>query len=544
MKIPLPLVGLIAFFLVFSSSSSYAARIHFGTEDKFTKLVSIQLSNVDADKHGFPTEWVGASLANHTKLHWLVLPYKTDDLGTVVYRADLERYWPVSATMIDRLQSTGSIPQILPQFKPDSINTALGLNLSIGSTFLVVIALFIVFALLQKRQNERLESRINAVTGGQFLPLLREILLNVAHVDGKYDEKKRIAVSETLHRFGHDGHDVADLLANSSRTARLSTRTLKTYLRAVAQQLPADQIQIIVHAIVTVVVADGKVTRAEKRELRGYLEALGINKHEARKQTETFLKQALLVGKEKTPEKQVPSNLLQQEPVEPYEHWHEIPGVIKNVRRPLVCFFAHRALPIAFFSRDPMILEATNEGSNFYLNLKHFWSKAVIVCEQTGNWPENSFQQKEYIEYAMPFIKEARMEKVDGADMTFWLVTLRTPAAVTEPFYIAMHRHPEHELKSRFITLELEETGNSVALCEWKPSEPAYYPDQPNLIHEYRQRMNLQSKQEFIATVQKLLGEELKSHHPHTPSQSPSSRNSPCPCGSGKRYKQCCGETI
>ncbi len=42
---------------------------------------------------------------------------------------------------------------------------------------------------------------------------------------------------------------------------------------------------------------------------------------------------------------------------------------------------------------------------------------------------------------------------VDGADMTLWLVTLR-PAAVTEPFYIAMYRHPDHETKSRYITLE------------------------------------------------------------------------------------------
>jgi len=37
---------------------------------------------------------------------------------------------------------------------------------------------------------------------------------------------------------------------------------------------------------------------------------------------------------------------------------------------------------------------------------------------------------------------------------------------------------------------------------------------------------------------------EQKNYYPFQQPVAPPSRNSPCPCGSGKRYKQCCGNVI
>lgn len=285
----------VSFLLVTAAPESHAARIRVkhGTEDLFTMLAPINLSSEATKQLGLPENWVNSQLALRTQLHWMVIPYKTENLGLVIHNPGAKEFWPASPVVLRALQNIGALPQPLPTAKPSFMNTALGINISIAGVLLACILLGYLSVYIEKRKRQRLIAQVNAVTHGQFLPLLREILLNIAHADGVYNQKKKPVIANILAQYGHGQEDVNSMLADESRTAHLDNRTLKAYLRCVTKQLSQDQISLIVHAIVAVVVADGEAKRSEKRQLREYLEALGVSKKQSPRMLKKLLQNAV-----------------------------------------------------------------------------------------------------------------------------------------------------------------------------------------------------------------------------------------------------------
>lgn len=285
----------VPFLLLTTAPDGHAAsiRIKRGTEDAFSMLGPITLSREDAVKHGLPTDWMKGQLAVRTKLHWMVVPYKTEYRGLVIYSPGSKKYWPVTGNTLEKLQDIGVLPQSLPAAEPDMSKTALGINLFITGFILLFFLLVGVVNYFGKRNRKRLFAQIHEVTGGHFLLLLREILLNVAQVDGTFDERERQVIASILIRQGYNPQDVNSLMTDETRTATLSNRNLRVFLGSVAGQFSQDQIRFIIHAIVAVAAADGEVNRSEKKELLNYLVALGVSKAEAPKMLNTLLQNSV-----------------------------------------------------------------------------------------------------------------------------------------------------------------------------------------------------------------------------------------------------------
>lgn len=275
---------------------SEAKRVRFSTgeQDQFSRLVQLDLTKDLAAQHGLPEAWAKGIhwLSYHTRLHNFGVPYKTDRLGLVIEASVGGKYWPISNDAIAALQQIGALPLALPEAKPDFTKTALGDNLGFAAFFAVLLAIFIIWAAINHKQSQRLIAKVNELTGGKFLPVLQEILLSVAHADGEYAEEERNTIASILLNLGAPHEQIDQILSNTARVPHLKGKDLKRYLEAMRQNLNQDQISIVAQGIAALIVADGKVRGAEKRELKAYLKALGASDKEVSKLSKTLLTQA------------------------------------------------------------------------------------------------------------------------------------------------------------------------------------------------------------------------------------------------------------
>lgn len=154
------------------------------------------------------------------------------------------------------------------------------------------------------------------------------------------------------------------------------------------------------------------------------------------------------------------------------------PPVGRHLFRPLVYCFEHKVLPAAHFNNHPELQGGLQESQTLGAPFWHMWSKAAVMCESHGFWPQDLIESDEdgYVRYVRPLVETTVCVPTRTAASLVW--TIRTPKPLTsgETYFVALCKRPDDlgtfRLPSpghRYFTLEATFEEGQACFCEWTP---------------------------------------------------------------------------
>ncbi|WP_033193916.1 tellurite resistance TerB family protein [Methylomonas sp. MK1] len=291
-----PLLMKLCFLLLLVTSASAEARrgsvsVCFGTTDHFYDLGELKVSDQQVKQTGMPVEWTSSEhqFGIHLQDHCLVVRTGTEVIGYAIYKKNSSQYWALDDTTIQTLQKFGVLPNPMPPLEVPVDETVGGewlwaLAILAG---LVLIGALVTF--VSDKQQRRVVAKVDKVLNGNFVLLLREVLVDVARMDRNFDANKPQAILAIMQRLGFHDSSLATLNSDAVSSGKLSRKLLIAYIKAVAGNLNDQQRNILLTGIATVISAEGKLGRNKKAVFRQYIIALGFPENQAENIMEMLL---------------------------------------------------------------------------------------------------------------------------------------------------------------------------------------------------------------------------------------------------------------
>jgi tetratricopeptide (TPR) repeat protein len=120
-----------------------AAKIMFGTKEYLHKIEDLDLKGPSGE-----ALYLGYKFSHHS----FVAPYRTTDDGYILGVVGQQRYYPLNAALIEKLQAQGRLPRPLPLYSLSALDYLIGYLLWF---MLAGIAIALVFGAMKQRRQKQ-----------------------------------------------------------------------------------------------------------------------------------------------------------------------------------------------------------------------------------------------------------------------------------------------------------------------------------------------------------------------------------------------------
>ena len=217
---------------------------------------------------------------------------------------------------------------------------------------------------------------------------------------------------------------------------------------------------------------------------------------------------------------------------------------VAHVKNDQISFIMSKAFldTVSGCSASYLITESLNiykpKSSQHFLDL---WSVIMSIVMSTGIVGLKGYSREEYME-----LKGSLPSKFAPIDSGITTKTIKTnthlyemPAKTQEQLFEIMYLSPEDsilELKKLISGMKVKNEELETLLSSIERFNNEFSEFQKNLF-EYAMSDDFNFDSDFLSFGES--GEKLK---PYRREEAKIGRNAPCPCGSGKKYKHCCGK--